>query len=65
MIDQDFAAYVEGLPPQDRRTVEQALRGLRSALRVGPQREPEAARREVDGLIVRVTKALRGRRGPA
>lgn len=29
MLHPDLAAYVEGLPPEDRRTVEQALRGLR------------------------------------
>jgi len=32
MMDQEFAAYVDGLPPQDRVTVEQALMGLRHAL---------------------------------
>lgn len=32
MSSQDFAAYVEGLPPQDRVTVEQAMLGLRGVL---------------------------------
>jgi hypothetical protein len=36
MIDADFSAYVQGLPPEDRRTVEQALLGMRRCL------EPEA-----------------------
>ena len=32
MMDREFAAYVEGLPPQDRVTVEQAMAGLRDIL---------------------------------
>ena len=32
MVDAEFTAYLEGLPAQDRRTVEQALHGLRHAL---------------------------------
>lgn len=32
MSSQEFAAYVEGLPPQDRVTVEQAMAGLREVL---------------------------------
>lgn len=32
MSSQEFAAYVEGLPPQDRVTVEQCMLGLRDVL---------------------------------
>jgi hypothetical protein len=41
MIDADFTAYVEGLPPEDRRTVEQALKGLRRFM------EPEASSADI------------------
>jgi hypothetical protein len=43
MIDREFAAYVEGLPPQDRITVQQALDGLRDVLACNPRPEPETA----------------------
>jgi hypothetical protein len=39
MMDSEFAAYIEGLPAQDRRTVEQALVGLRSAMNRIPRAE--------------------------
>ncbi len=42
MNDAEFTAYVQGLPPQDRRTVEQALAGLRQAMHGSPRTEAEA-----------------------
>lgn len=51
MMDREFAAYVEGLPPQDRITVEQALTGLREALVRTPRAHHAADHDEVLELI--------------
>lgn len=55
MIDADFTAYVQGLPPEDRRTVEQALLGMRRFL------EPEA----LSADIILLCDVVRGDRGAA
>lgn len=52
MSDTEFTAYIEGLPPQDRLTVEQALVGLRSALSPRPRSEAEVEGRARIGLML-------------
>jgi hypothetical protein len=67
MIDAEFSAYIEGLPPQDRRTVEQALHGLRHALWRAPRSDAVIGDRnrirELLDKIKQVTRIERSRRG--
>lgn len=56
MIDRDLLAYVETLPPQDRRTVEQALQGLRSVLSL---KQPKADWAEGRDCITLLLSAVR------
>lgn len=58
MIDSDFAAYIEGLPAQDRRTVEQALVGLRSAMNRTPQAEEEVQGRQRIGQLLKAVRDI-------
>ncbi len=64
MIDNDFAAYIEGLPAQDRRTVEQALVGLRSALNQVPRAEAEVEGRLRVSEMLKAVRHLAQRDAP-
>ena len=60
MMDAEFTAYIEGLPPQDRRTVEQALHGLRNAMSRTPRTEAEADGRDrIRALLATVRELTR------
>jgi|GEM_PF-5616284 len=65
MSNAEFTAYIEGLPPQDRRTVEQALHGLRHAMNQTPRDEVEVEGRNNVRLMLEAVRQITRRERPA